>query len=129
LRHPDVGIVLFPVQLADDQVERALACGAGGVVLKSAPILEVLEALATVARGGTIVGADVVEGSAAADLSIREREVVGLLANGMSNRDISASLLISIGTTKRHVENIARKLGTSSRAAAAAAAIRRGLVA
>lgn len=130
LRHPGVGVLLFPNEVADEQVFRALACGATGIVLKNAPVVEVLDAIAAVARGEVVVGRDLCErGGDVVQLSDREREVVELMADGMSNRDISRHLFISIGTTKRHVENIARKFGTSSRAAAAAEALRRGLVA
>lgn len=129
LRHPDVGVLLFPAEASDEHVGRALAAGARGVVLKNSPAPEVLEALVTVAQGGVAVGADLRDRSDDGGLSTREREVVQLLAAGMSNRDISRTLFISMGTTKRHVENIARKLGTTNRASAAAEAIRRGLVA
>jgi DNA-binding NarL/FixJ family response regulator len=129
LRHPEVGILLFPTDVADDQVYRALLCGVNGVVLKNAPVPEVLEAICTVARGDAVVGRDLCADAGTLQLSVREREVVRLLADGLTNRDISRRLFISVGTTKRHVENIARKLGTNTRAAAAAEAIRRGLVA
>jgi DNA-binding NarL/FixJ family response regulator len=129
LRHPDVAVLVFPASATDEHVERALALGASGIVLKDAPTPEVLDAIVTVAQGGIVVGRDLAPPSGSSLLSSREKEVVGLLAAGLSNRDISRSLFISVGTTKRHVENIAKKLGTSNRASAAAEAIRRGLVA
>jgi len=129
LRHPHVGILLFPTEVAGEQVDRAFVCGVTGVVLKNAPVPEVLDAICTVARGDGVVGLDLCTAGDTLGLSAREREVVRLLADGLTNRDISRRLFISIGTTKRHVENIARKLGTNTRAAAAAEAIRRGLVA
>ena len=55
-----------------------------------------------------------------AGLSVREREVLALLAAGKTNRDIAATLLISQHTAGRHVENLFAKLGVSSRAAATA---------
>ena len=128
LRNPGVGVLLFPAEVAGGQVQRALACGANGVLLKNAPVPEVLEAITTVAHGGVALGADLIEADSPG-LSPREREVLRLMAAGLSNREISHSLFISIGTTKSHLESIARKLGTSHRAAAVAEAIRRGLVA
>ncbi|HEX8771126.1 MAG TPA: response regulator transcription factor [Acidimicrobiales bacterium] len=128
LRHPEVAVLLFPTRATGDQVRRALACGANGILLKDAPVPEVLESISTVAHGGVVVGADLAE-PGSSQLSRREREVLRLLADGLSNRDISRSLFISVGTTKRHVENISRKLGTTNRAAAVAEALRRGLVA
>lgn len=129
LRHPEVGVLLFPTDIADEPLERALACGVNGVMLKSAPVPEVLDAIAEVARGGFVLGRDLAAPSESSRLSPREREVLRLLAEGMSNREIGRTLFISVGTTKSHLESIARKLGTSHRAAAVAEAIRRGLVA
>jgi DNA-binding NarL/FixJ family response regulator len=57
----------------------------------------------------------------------REREVLALLAEGMTNREIAARLVLSEHTVHRHVTNILRKLGVPSRAAAAAHAVRAGL--
>ena len=61
------------------------------------------------------------------DLSERELEVLGLVAEGLTNRDIAQRLVLSEHTVNRHVANILRKLGLSSRAAAAALAARHGL--
>jgi DNA-binding NarL/FixJ family response regulator len=61
-------------------------------------------------------------------LSQREREVVALVAIGMSNREIAERLVISEHTVHRHVTSILRKLGLPSRAAAASLATRHGLV-
>jgi len=61
-------------------------------------------------------------------LSPREREVVALVAVGMSNREIAERLVISEHTVHRHVTSILRKLGLRSRAAAASLAARHGLV-
>jgi len=62
------------------------------------------------------------------DLSDREREVLRLVAEGLSDADIAARLVLSPHTVHRHVANIRRKLGIRSRSAAAAAAVRAGLV-
>jgi DNA-binding CsgD family transcriptional regulator len=61
-------------------------------------------------------------------LSVRETEVLRLVASGLSNREIAASLVLSEHTVHRHVANILRKLAQSSRAAAAAQATRAGLI-
>ena len=61
-------------------------------------------------------------------LSLRETEVLRLVATGMTNREIASSLVLSEHTVHRHVANVLRKLGQSSRAAAAASATRTGLI-
>jgi ATP/maltotriose-dependent transcriptional regulator MalT len=62
-----------------------------------------------------------------ADVTPREREVLALLAEGLTNREIASRLVVSEHTVHRHVTNILRKLGLSSRAAAAAHAVRSGI--
>ena len=61
------------------------------------------------------------------DLTSREREVLGLLATGSSNRAIADTLFVSLPTVKGHVSSILAKLGVGSRAAAVSEAHRRGL--
>ncbi|MCA1842115.1 MAG: response regulator transcription factor [Actinobacteria bacterium] len=58
LRHPDVGVLVFADQPGDDQVRQALAGGAGGVVLKTAPVAELLDAIRALAGGRRVVGFD-----------------------------------------------------------------------
>ena len=62
------------------------------------------------------------------ELTPREREVLRLLADGLTNRQIAERLVVSHHTVHRHVTNLLRKLGLSSRTAAAAHAVRTGLV-
>lgn len=107
-----------------------MACGADGVVLKTAPVPELLGAIRAVARGGFVVDPDVARSPAGgALLTVRETDVLQLLAEGLGNHEISERLFISSSTVKRHVENIARKLGVSHRGGMVAEAFRRGLLA
>jgi DNA-binding NarL/FixJ family response regulator len=64
-----------------------------------------------------------------ANLTVREMEVLALLATGRSDKDIAGTLVISRHTVHHHVSAILRKLGTPSRSGAASEALRRGLVA
>jgi RNA polymerase sigma factor (sigma-70 family) len=73
-------------------------------------------------------GADSPMSSAVAGLTRREREVLRLVAEGLSNQKIAAKLVLSEHTVKRHVANILTKLNLPSRAAAAAKAAREGLL-
>ncbi|MBD0329141.1 MAG: alpha/beta fold hydrolase [Thermoleophilia bacterium] len=75
-----------------------------------------------------LAGAPPPEASAISPLTARESEVLRLMAAGLTNREIAASLVLSEHTVHRHVANILRKLGQSTRAAAAAHATRAGLI-
>ncbi len=77
---------------------------------------------------GFLSGVAAAEANADSPLSRRETEVLRLVAAGLSNREIAASLVLSEHTIHRHVANVLRKLGQSSRAAAAAQATRAGYV-
>jgi DNA-binding NarL/FixJ family response regulator len=68
------------------------------------------------------------EANGASPLTTRETEILRLVANGLSNREIASSLIVSEHTVHRHVANILRKLAQSSRAAAVAQAARAGLI-
>jgi len=61
------------------------------------------------------------------DLTPREREVLALLASGMSNNKIAESLVLSVGTVRLHVSNILAKLGAPNRTSAAIIAMKHGL--
>jgi ATP/maltotriose-dependent transcriptional regulator MalT len=80
-----------------------------------------LGAIAEAERAGAVLGAPLPQ------LTPREREVLALVAEGLSNRQIASALVVSEHTVHRHVSSILRKLGVPTRAAAAAAAARAGL--
>lgn len=105
----------------------ALAAGAGGFLDKQATAEELCAAVAAVARGETVVSPRLNPG-AAVSLSPREREVLSLVADGLSAPEIAERLVLSPHTVKTHVRNLCDKLGVADRAAAVATAIRRGLL-
>jgi DNA-binding NarL/FixJ family response regulator len=80
------------------------------------------------ALAGFLGDAATPEGNGDSPLTARESEVLRLVAVGLSNREIASSLVLSEHTVHRHVANVLRKLGQSSRAAAAASATRAGLI-
>jgi DNA-binding NarL/FixJ family response regulator len=112
----------------------AIEAGATGYLLKDAPPEELAEAVRTAAAGRTTLAPAVADrllrrmrtpGTA---LSRRETEVLGLVAEGMSNLRISERLHLSQATVKSHLVHIYAKLGVDSRTAAVAAALERGLI-
>ncbi|GAA1368808.1 response regulator [Catellatospora chokoriensis] len=129
----------------DENAFDALEAGAAGFLVKDTPPTQLLDAIRAAARGGTVISpvttrrlvdrliaARIVRDRpvpAGLDLlTDREREVLGLVARGRSNREISALLQISELTTKTHVSRMLTKLGLSSRVQAAALAYETGLV-
>jgi len=137
-RHPEVKVLILTAEADGEALRRALAAGADGFMLKSARPPELASAILEVAAGQSVVAPALTTalfaaargGNApASPLSDREREVLQLLANGKTNKEIAAGLFVSEATVKTHVENILRKLGVTDRTEAVAEAFRRGLVA
>jgi DNA-binding NarL/FixJ family response regulator len=126
------------VALAADEAAAADAvrAGARGVLSRDAPAGAVAAALAAAAQGLSVLDPEVAPGwirppedAPSEGLTAREAEVLGLLAEGLSNKVIAARLGISEHTAKFHVNAILSKLGAESRAAAIVKAARLGLVA
>jgi DNA-binding NarL/FixJ family response regulator len=140
-RLPAVKVVMFTMDDSPEYLEAAMNAGAVGYLLKDASRAEVIQALQQVAAGGealnTAVSARLLrrmterQASGAAPgepLTPRERQVLGLVANGMSNRAIGEHLGITTGTAKAHVERVIGKLGAADRTQAAVRGIALGLV-
>jgi DNA-binding NarL/FixJ family response regulator len=104
----------------------ARAAGASGFVLKDQPAREICDAVRAVADGGTAF-ASPVDDAAGERLTTREREVLELLAEGATNREIAGRLLLSPHTVKEHTSALYRKLGVRNRAEAAKRAHELGL--
>ena len=88
-----------------------------------------LGAAAEAERARSVLAATEQRAAVLPELTAREREVLGLLAEGLTNRQIAERLVLSEHTVHRHVTNILRKLDLPSRTAAAAYAVRAGLLA
>nr|WP_317111029.1 response regulator transcription factor [Chroococcidiopsis sp. SAG 2025] len=112
-------IIVLTTYDGDEDIYRGLHAGAQGYLLKDAKPNELLQAIRTVARGQQyilpLVGAKLVQRLSNPELSDRELEVLGLMAQGMSNLDIGAALTIGESTVKSHVNRILSKLGVSDR--------------
>ena len=121
--HPGTGVLLFSQYVETQYATRLLAGGAAGVgyLLKDrvANVTEFTDALARVAAGGTALDPEVVTQLAGAGrriqdlapLSVREREVLTLMAEGRSNAGIAQALVVTDGTVEKHVASIFAKLG------------------
>ena len=140
LDHPDLPIVLYSAYDNPTYIARAVALGASGYVLKSAPRERLHEALKTAASGESawtreelrrVTGA-LATPRLSQDIEVpltqRESEVLRQMALGLTNKEIAKMLGISYETVKEHVQHILRKIGVSDRTQAAVWAVRRNLV-
>ena len=116
-----------------------VADGARGYLSKKAGRREICEAISRVARGETVLAAEVQSGLASEigrrqalsegpELTEREREILRLVADGLSAPEIGREIHLSPTTVKGHLHTLYEKLGVSDRAAAVAEAMRRGLL-
>src|SRR4051812_45958705 len=110
----------------DDSVTAALQVGARGYLLKGAGQEDVLAAIRSVAAGGVVLGRGAAErvlardrGRYAVDLTEREAEVLALIADGRSNKEIADELSVSIKTVQNHVSHVLAKLQVRDRTQAA----------
>jgi DNA-binding NarL/FixJ family response regulator len=116
----------------DVEMQRALAGGARGYMLKSMPPSELLEAIRTVHVGKKAIPSEIAARLAnhMSDeaLTAREIEILQEVAEGNRNRDIAEKLFISEGTVKVHIQHIMEKLGANDRTQAITIAVRRGII-
>ena len=124
-------LVLTNYQL-DEDIFNALDAGALGYLLKSASQDEVIEAIRAVSQGKRRVPTELAirlaERVGRSPLSARELEVLGLVVQGLTNKEIAKKLFISDITARNHVISLLSKLNAKDRTEAATIAIRRGLV-
>ncbi|GAA3962319.1 MadR family response regulator transcription factor [Gordonia caeni] len=134
---PQPAILVLTTFLDDDLVVRAVRAGARGYVVKDVDTTELVRAIRALAGGGsafdprssTIVMRTMSgERNVSAELTDREREVLRLLADGLSNAAIGRRLYISESTVKFHIRNLIRKLGVTKRTDAVYVASKRGYI-
>jgi DNA-binding NarL/FixJ family response regulator len=129
---PEARIVMLTTFEGDVEIQRALAAGARGYLLKSMPPAELIEAIRQVHAGRkripNDVAAQLAEHAGEETLTPREVEVLRHIAEGNRNKDIADRLFISEETVKVHVKHVMDKLGASDRTEAVAIAIRRGII-
>jgi len=143
---PQVNILVLTVSDSESDLFAAIKFGAKGYILKNTEPDELIHAIFHIARGGVIISPlmatkllnefkDLTAGverestqEADAAISPREGEVLQLLAQGATNKEIGDSLFISENTVKTHLRNILEKLHLVNRSQAAAYAVKKGLV-
>jgi two-component system NarL family response regulator len=130
--HPSLRCAVLTNYHSDEDVFRAMKAGAMAYILKTAPMENVIDAIHTVHTGERSIPPHIAQQLARRalrdELSVREREIMQLVAQGMKNKEIADKLCISEFTARNHVINLLDKLGTRDRTEATAVAIKRGLV-
>ena len=138
---PETPVVMLTIHAASEALFDAIDAGASGYVLKRVGSSELINAVRTVAAGGSLLDPAVTrsvldrlrnatrleEAGAFADLTDRERRVLAHLADGASNREIAERMGLAEKTVRNYVSSILAKLGLESRAQAAGYAIRNRL--
>jgi DNA-binding NarL/FixJ family response regulator len=132
---PETAVILYTAYGERALLTEALDAGARGFVLKEAPLDDLVRAVETVAAGGTYVDpvlAGVLASTSAGEvpsLTQRERDVLRLLADGLSNEEIGKRLFISPETVRTHIRKAMDKLDADTRTQAVAKALRQSLIA
>jgi DNA-binding NarL/FixJ family response regulator len=134
LPHPPAVLVLTTYD-TDRDIVRAVEAGAAGYLLKDAPPEQIVAAVRAAATGDTVLSDALTERVIArmrdgrlADLSARQVEILRLVAQGNTNKEIARSLYISEATVKTHLVHVFGKLGAESRTAAVSIARAEGLL-
>lgn len=139
---PEVRVLILTTFDLDEYVYRALRAGADGFLLKNVPPEELIAAVRAIAAGDALLAPEitrkliehyvrspqVADAPQLDDLSEREREVLQLLARGLSNAEIAAALYVTSGTVKTHVTRILAKLDLRDRVQIVVFAYESGLV-
>lgn len=134
---PQAKVCVLSTHVQPEVMQRCLSAGADGYVVKDILPVELIRAVKSVASGHAYVDPRVAGGvlkrrsafgrGAQNELSVRETEIIRLIARGMSNKEISAKLHLSEKTVKNHISRIFAKLNITARTQAAVHAIKTGL--
>lgn len=144
--HPEIEVLIFTIFDEEDKVLEAVRAGASGYLLKGAPTEKIVDAIREVAAGGTVIQPNLARrllehfrvGEQAPSkalpeppvkpLSEREREILQLIAKGISNSEAAGILDVSKATIRTHLEHIYKKLDVTNRVEAVTEGIRKGLI-
>lgn len=136
--HPDVQVVVLTGAADDAMLVRATELGCAGFILKTSPLEELIAAVRTAAAGEIIISRDLLvrlvdrlqerPEPIRTELTAREREILQLISQGMTNGAIAAALFISVNTVRNHVQSLLAKLDAHSKLEALSIGIREGLI-
>jgi DNA-binding NarL/FixJ family response regulator len=141
-QHPELRILILSAYDFDQYVEAAIRLGVDGYLLKGSSQEKLVQALREIATGGVVLPPSIAaklmrtystrravfRKRLPGELTVRELEVVELMAHGLRNIEIARRLLISVRTVEAHVSNIMAKLGAQSRMEAVQIAIEENLI-
>lgn len=134
-RFPKVQILVLTTYDTDSEIVRAIEAGATGYLLKDVPREELFRAVRLCAKGEAVLSPPVaarllgrMRAPIEETLSVRELEVLALVAKGFSNKEVARKLKISEATVKTHLLHTFDKLGVDDRTAAVIVALERGIL-
>jgi two-component system NarL family response regulator len=129
---PDAAIIMLSTHEIEEDIYRAIQAGAKTYILKASPREELIETIRAIHGGehriSPVIGARLAERARRAELTTRELEVLKLVADGKSNKEIGSKLGLAEITVKIHVGRILTKLNANDRTQAATTALRRGIL-
>ena len=129
---PDARVVMLTTSDLEDEIARAIECGACGYLLKRITRDELVAAVRQVHAGEACIPWAVAKQLAASRhaprLSEREREVLAMLPRGLTNQDIATALGVSLNTAKTHLRTIFTKLDVADRSEAVTVAVQKGML-
>jgi len=135
---PNTKIVVLTAVAEDSMLVKATEAGCAGFILKTSPLIELVAAVRTAAAGEIMVSSELLarllnrlhhkHEAPPHDLTGREREILELIAEGLTNGAIAKRLFISVNTVRNHVQSVLAKLEAHSKLEALSIAIREGLI-
>ena len=136
---PDIKVLVLTTFDDSETVQKAIACGADGYILKEMENEKIINAVKTVYGGINVFGASVFSSikqtmpvvqpsSAGFELSERDRELMALICDGCDNKEIAAKLFLAEGTVRNNISKLLEKLGLKDRTQLAVFAVKNNLV-